>query len=93
MDMTARLWRVSDGLLLRTLREHTGDVWDGAFSQDGRTLATGSVDQTIGLWSVSNGRQFATLSGHTGRVLAVAFSVDGKVLVSGSDDRSIRFGV
>jgi len=48
-----RLWRVSDGTLLRTLEGHTHDVNSVAFSPDGATLASGSWDGTVRLWGVA----------------------------------------
>jgi len=55
-------------------------VWDVAFSPDGQTLASGSLDKTVILWDVSTGRKLRTLKGHTDRVLSVAFSPDGQNL-------------
>src|SRR5437870_1482740 len=54
-DNTVRLWRVSDGSLLRTLSGHGNDVFSMAFAPDGQSLASGSDDNTVRLWRVSDG--------------------------------------
>jgi WD40 repeat protein len=89
-DHTVRLWRVSDGALLRTLEGHTGSVRSVAFSPDGQTLASGSEDHTVRLWRVADGRLLRTLEGHTNWVWSVAFSPDGTLLASGSWDGTVR---
>jgi WD40 repeat protein/subtilase family serine protease len=89
-DRTIRLWRVSDGALVRTLTGHTYPVTSVAFSPDGSLIASGSEDRTIRLWRVSDGALVATLTGHTDWVSSVAFSPDGSLLASGSGDGTIR---
>jgi WD40 repeat protein len=59
-----------------------------AFSPDGRTLATGSVDHSIKLWNLAIRKEVATLRGHGGPVSAVVFSNDGNLLLSGSEDKT-----
>ncbi len=79
-DKTIKLWDVSSGREVRTLRGHTAPVLSVAFAPDGRTLASGSGDNTIKLWDVASGREVRTLSGHTWFVSSVAFAPDGQTL-------------
>src|SRR5579862_7356553 len=53
------------------LKGHTKPVFTLAFSPDGKTLASGSIDTTVGLWNIAEGKQIALLQGHTAQVAAV----------------------
>src|SRR5262249_45835640 len=61
-----------------------------AFSPDGKTVVSGSIDRTVRLWDVATGQSLRTLQGHTDAVESVAFSPDGKTVVSGSRDGTLR---
>ena len=102
-DGGIRLWRATDGALLRTLSGHTGAVHCLAFSSDmamrlnsfnrepRQTLASGGDDMTVRLWNAVDGALLHTLRGHTcPPVLSVAFSLDGLTLLSGADDNTVR---
>jgi WD40 repeat protein len=89
-DYTVKLWRVSDGALLRSFTGHTGLIRTVAFSPDGSTIASGSGDTTIKLWRASDGALLRTLTGHTASVRSVDISPDGTVLVSGSQDNTVK---
>ena len=68
------------------LTGHTGPTFGVAFSPDGKSLASSSVDRTIKVWQLpAAGGQVPeplTLYGHTGAVYRVAFSPDGTRLAS-----------
>jgi WD40 repeat protein len=95
MDKTIKVWRLSDGKLLRTLSGHRVSVNSVAISPDGQTLVSGSMDKTIKVWRLSDGKLLHTLSGHRVSVNFVAstpveISPNGQTLVSGSYDKTIK---
>jgi hypothetical protein len=66
------------------LTAHTRPVSSVGFSPDGKTLASGSLDNTVILWDVATGKPVGQpLEGHTdGGVYSVGFRPDGKTLAS-----------
>ena len=107
-DFNVWAFAQKDGVLLYDMLEkkplhklphgHKDEVIAGAFSPDGKILATGSKDGTVKLWDVSSGsaigqslevtRMDSGVTGVTG-VTGVAFGPDGTVLGTASQ-REIR---
>jgi WD40 repeat protein len=67
------------------LEGHAGTVTQLAFSPDGKTLASGAMDDTVRLWNVATGtetRKLAAGQGMTASVSNLVFSPDGKTLTA-----------
>ena len=86
-----RLWDFRSGELLFIMRQHTAWILSVAFSPDGATLASSSIDCTVCLWDVASGALHHILTGHTERVYKVGFTPDGSAAVSSSFDGTIKF--
>ena len=69
---------------------HSAAVTSVAYSPDGKTALSGSLDSTVRLWDLATGREIRKLEGHSFWVTSVTFSPDGKTALSGSDDGTMR---
>jgi WD40 repeat protein/serine/threonine protein kinase len=72
------------------LDEHLDSVLALSFSDDGRFLASGSLDTTVIFWEFTeDGANPTVLSAHAEAVTSVAFSPDSTLLLSGGRDDMI----
>ncbi|XP_074643351.1 protein HIRA-like isoform X2 [Tubulanus polymorphus] len=79
-------WRCNN-----TLRGHTGDILDLAWSPNDVWLASCSVDNTVIIWNALKfPEQIRSLRGHTGLVKGVTWDPVGTYLATQSDDKSLR---
>jgi WD40 repeat protein/serine/threonine protein kinase len=88
-DGTARVWDVTTGDLLLTLR-HGANVWHAAFSPDGQRVVTAGDDGTTRLWDADTGQLQLTLGKHRAAVRRAALSSDGTRVVTASEDGTGR---
>ncbi len=78
---TVELWDVATNTRREILRGHIDKVYHGAFSPDGRTLATAGWDGTVKLWHVATGQEMLAFR-VPGVCWCVAFSPDGRKLAT-----------
>ena len=76
--------------IFSSLQAHNEAVYDLSLSPDGKTLATGSLDNTVKLWDMETKEYIGTLEGHSNYINAVSFSPDGMRLASCSGDNTVR---
>ena len=86
-----RLFRLNDEQPYALLKGHeTGTITGVSFSQDGKFLASSSMDSTVRLWDIQTGNCLKTMMGKEQWFWTVAFSPDGQTVASGGDDNTIR---
>jgi WD40 repeat protein len=90
-DGFVRLWDTETGKQVKQLKGHQGQVAFGAFSADGRTLATGNgVDQTLRLWDVAAEKELGPAI-KTGYLQKMTLSPDGRTAAGVGNDNQLRF--
>lgn len=100
-DEAARLIRIEDGALLKTLEHDRDPVQCVAFSADGKTLATAAGDETrvtrpgiAKLWDVESGKRIRDFEGMARVATSIAFAEKGtKLIVGSADEKAYVFDI
>jgi serine/threonine protein kinase/WD40 repeat protein len=87
---TASVWDLEEQRVVGMPMRHSQDITVAAWSPDGSTIATASIDDTARLWNADTGQPIGDSLKHGSDVLRVAFSPDGRLVASGSDDDTAR---
>lgn len=89
-DKLVKVFDVSSGRCVKTLKGHTNYVFCCCFNPSGTLIASGSFDETIRIWCARNGNTIFSIPGHEDPVSSVCFNRDGAYLASGSYDGIVR---
>jgi len=89
-DTTAKVYRVSDGALLRNFSGGTA-VRGLAIAPDGSTLTDVLFERTVQFWNVNDGNLLASFLGHSAYMYAVRYVPDGSLVATGGTDGLIKF--
>jgi biopolymer transport protein ExbD/Tol biopolymer transport system component len=84
------VWDAATGARKGTFAGHDSSVWSVAFSNDGKTLATGSYDGTVKLWDVAGGKENAAFAAHPHWIRALAFVPGSGLLATASEDGLVK---
>ena len=91
-DKIVKLWNAETRQLQKSLVGHQAGIASGAFSPNGKLLATGSwaPENSVRVWDLETGTLLACLQGHTEPIRMVSISSDGTILASASEDKTVR---
>ncbi|KAK2186741.1 hypothetical protein NP493_190g01013 [Ridgeia piscesae] len=87
VDHTIKIWRLADGVCLKTLIGHGRGVWCLRFVTD-ILLLSGSYDCNIKVWNLQKGRCIRTLLSHEGPVWALVCRHN--IFTSASQDHTAK---
>ena len=89
-DEFLNIWDANTGKFITHLKGHTRDVDCLAWTADGKTLISGSIDSLIRTWNTTTLQQINVLTGHSSIVHGIALSPNGRILASVSWDETAR---
>ena len=88
-DGLLKVWDLSNGHELLTLRGHSGAAQCCALLPGGQRVISGGADGTLRLWDLTTGKQLQNLTDGDSEILSCCLLADGR-LVTASADRVLR---
>lgn len=86
-----QLLDAEDGQALAILRGHESSVFGLAFTADGRSLLSASMDRTLRVWDIAKEQEQIRFVGHQGAVRSLALHSPSGLAVSGGSDGMLNF--
>lgn len=89
-DNEINICSTTTGETLKTFGQHGALVTAVAFSNDGKRLLSGGVDECVIAWDIETGQHIRKMVGHENVIWSISDSHDGRRIVSSSDDGTSR---
>lgn len=89
-DNWIALITLPEGRIRQQLKADKSQIYNLAFSPDGKLLASGTKDAVTRIWNVSSGKIERVLLEHRAAIAGVAFSPDSRRVVTASSDETAR---
>ncbi len=92
LDGRIKIWRASDGTLIKSFKASLRSVTALAVDTNGWLLVSGGgvSDNSIKVWDFKSGELITSLDGHEDEVSSLVITPGGEYLVSGSLDKTIK---
>lgn len=84
------IWNINSGICERNLSGHWGEVLSLCYSNDGKRIVSGSVDNNVRIWDVGSLGRILTLEGHTNTIQSISYNKTGTMVISSSNDKTVK---
>src|SRR5204862_428456 len=88
-DGHLRLWEISSGTHLTSIRGGSKPLSACAVTPDGQQWMAGTIEGLIAIWDAQSHALLSQYAGHTRPVSSACFSPDGSLLATASWDRNL----
>ena len=85
-----KIWRLPDGVMLRTLEGHSNVVENVALSPDSGLVASIDASGTLKLWNVQDGTLRWSITAEFSNLNLVRFAPDGLTIATSGGDKIVR---
>jgi WD40 repeat protein len=85
-----KIWKMPEGVLLRTIDAHNELIQDVSWAGDNRTLVSASLDEKAKLWDTQTGENLMTFDAGV-ELWSVDLVLDADIIILGCADSSVRF--
>jgi WD40 repeat protein len=84
------LWDVTSGVQVRIVPVSARPILRGAFSPDGKMLATCGSEGSVSIYGLTTGQTLTADARHAGEINALTYAQDGKSLLTGGTDQTVK---